>query len=115
MSIKTLHSNILTSVVAPVVIDLVHEEVVTFAELARRLGRRRANRPTHIATIHRWRLRGLNGVRLAAAKCGGIWVTTMQAYHRFVEALTQASCPDVDVPAQASGDQTERTLDDLGL
>ena len=118
MTVKTLHANILTSVVTPAVIDLVHEEVITFAELARRLGRRRANRPTHVGTIHRWRLRGLNGVRLAAAKSGGIWVTTVQAHQRFVDAITQAASPEATPPAgtpRASADQTDRDLDALGL
>ncbi|QJW94602.1 DUF1580 domain-containing protein [Frigoriglobus tundricola] len=118
MTVKALQSGILTSVVSLHVLDLVNEEVVTFAELARRLGRRRANRPTHVATIHRWRLRGLNGVRLAAAKSGGIWVTTVQAYQRFVDAITQAASPEAKPPAgtpRASADQTDRSLDALGL
>ena len=117
MSINTLHAALLTSVVADAV-DLLNEEVVTFPELARRVGRRRANRPTHVATCHRWRLVGLNGIRLAAAKQGGIWVTSVQAYQRFVDALTRAAAgeaPGPGRPSRPSADQTDRALDKLGL
>lgn len=117
MSTKTLDAKLLTSVLVDT-IDLIGEEVLTFAELARRVGRRRANRPTHVATIHRWRLRGLNGIRLAAAKHGGIWVTTVQAYQRFVDALTRAADGETlgpPGPSRPSADQTDRALDKLGL
>jgi hypothetical protein len=99
-------------------IDPAGEEVVTLTELARRLPRRRANKPTHVATLHRWRLRGLNGVRLAAVKYGGIWVTTVQAYQRFVDALTRATAPEVPVPANTppmAPDSVDRALDRYGL
>lgn len=117
MSINALDAKLFTSVLTTT-IDLANEDVVTFAELARRVGRRRANRPTHVATIHRWRLRGLNGIRLAAAKHGGIWVTTVQAYQRFVDALTRAAvgeAPGPASPSRPSADQTDRALDKLGL
>jgi hypothetical protein len=117
MSIKTLDAKLLTSVLTDT-IDLANEEVVTFAELARRVGHRRANRPTHVATIHRWRLVGLSGIRLAAAKQGGIWVTTIQAYQRWVDAITRAASGDGSGPATASsrsGDQTNSKLDKYDL
>lgn len=117
MSIKTLDARLLTSVLVDT-IDLVNEEVVTFAELARRVGRRRGNRPTHIATIHRWRQLGLNDIRLAAAKQGGIWVTTMEAYQRFVDALTRAATGGEGGPvgtSRQSPDRTDRALDKHGL
>ena len=116
MSIKTLNAIFLKSVVPH--LDLSKEEAVTFSELARRVGRRRANRPTHVGTCHRWRLQGLNGIRLAAVKQGGIWVTTIEAYQRFVDALTRAASPDEcapPVPPCTTPDQTENTLEKLGL
>lgn len=111
MSVKTLNAILLTSAVTDAV-DLINEEVVTFPELARRVGRRRANRPTHVATCHRWRLVGLNGIRLAAAKQGGIWVTTMEAYRRWVDAITRAAAPGGSGPviAARSSDQTDEKL-----
>lgn len=116
MSVKTLHAILLTSAVADTV-DLINEEVVTFPELARRVGRRRANRPTHVATCHRWRLVGLNGIRLAAAKQGGIWVTTVEAYQRWVDAITRAASPDGRGPVLAAppSDQANEKLAKLGL
>ena len=117
MSIRHLKARVLTSVVVPPPIDLANEQVVTFTELARRLPRRRGGRPTHVSTIHRWRQRGLSGVRLAAARCGAIWVTTWQAYQRFVDALTAVASTDPGAGATppAADERTERALDDLGI
>lgn len=118
MSAKQIRARLLTSVVQPPPIDLVKEQVVTFAELARRLPRRRGGRPTHVSTLHRWRQNGLNGVRLSALRCGAIWVTTVEAYQRFVDDLTRAASPTPFAPAaarHASSDQVDRALDKLGL
>jgi hypothetical protein len=117
MSIKKLDANLLPSEFTNA-IDLANEEAVTFPELARRIGRRRANRPTHVSTIHRWRLAGLNGVRLQAKKQGGIWCTTIQAYQRFVDALTRsASSGDngQSITTRPSAEQANQALDRLGL
>src|SRR4051812_22577934 len=64
-------------------IDLLTDHVITFADLARGLPCRRQGRPTHVSTIHRWRVTGLNGVRLAAVRVGSVWVTTLEAYQAF--------------------------------
>lgn len=42
------------------------------------------------ATIHRWRLEGVRGVRLEAIKIGGTFHTSIEALERFVSALTAA-------------------------
>jgi hypothetical protein len=97
-----------------------NEQVVTFTELARRLPRRRGGRPTHVCTIHRWRQRGLSGIRLAAVRCGAIWVTTWEAYQRFVDALTTAVTKNADlIPLHTTlpdvASRTDQALDQLGL
>ena len=99
-------------------IDLNTETLVTFTQLARRLPHRRNGRPTHVSTIHRWRLNGLKGVRLAAAKHGAIWVTSIEAYQRFVAALTLAASPATTAPTDLLSLRSEcpdRILDKLGL
>jgi hypothetical protein len=72
-------------------IDVNSERMITLAQLARRLPCRRGDRPVSPATIHRWRNPGLRGVRLACAKIGGIWHTSLEAYQRWVERLTAAA------------------------
>ena len=71
-------------------IDVRNEKIITFHELARSLPRRRGNRPVHVSTVHRWRTRGLSGVRLEAVRVGGCWCTSWEAFRRFCDRLTAA-------------------------
>jgi hypothetical protein len=88
------------------VIDVNSEHVVTFPQLAGRLPRRRRDRPVSVTTIHRWRHPGVRGVRLEAVRSGGAWVTSLEAYQRFCEALTRQADP------QAAGSQVRKSRDD---
>ncbi|MCA9120193.1 MAG: DUF1580 domain-containing protein [Planctomycetaceae bacterium] len=93
------------------------QKLVSFAELARALPRRRRNRPVHVSTIHRWRQRGVDGVRLEAIRIGGAWHTSWEAFARFCERLTiaksaedrksvtSAATPNAHSEADASLDQ----------
>lgn len=99
-------------------VDLINETVLSFTDLARRLPSRRNNRPTHVGTIHRWRLRGVKGVKLAAARLGGTWVTSLEAYTRFCDALTRLAGPSDEMPASSipsDCSRTEQLLDDFGV
>src|SRR5690606_18271260 len=69
-------------------IDITQETLITFAEVARALPRRRRGRPVHVSTIHRWRSPGLRGVHLEAMRVGGAWCTTWEAFARFSSQLT---------------------------
>ncbi len=69
-------------------IDIQREQLISFHELARALPRRRRDRPLHISTVHRWRSRGLNGIRLEAVRVGGQWNTSWDAFRRFCDRLT---------------------------
>lgn len=69
-------------------IDVTREKLITFSELARSLPRRRGDRPVHLATIHRWRSRGLKSIRLEAVRVGGAWHTSWEAFRRFTDRLT---------------------------
>jgi hypothetical protein len=69
------------------VIDVNREQMVTLSQLARRLPRRRMERPVHPATIHRWRCPGVRGIRLECVRIGGIWHTSLEAYQRWVDRL----------------------------
>jgi hypothetical protein len=69
------------------------EELISFAQLAARLPRRRRGRPVHVSTISRWRNPGLRGIKLEAVRIGGTWATSMAAFHRFCSQLAD-SCGD---------------------
>jgi hypothetical protein len=75
----------------------------------------------HVATIHRWASRGVQGVRLATAKLGGKRVTSRQAIRRFSEELTAASSPEglpsptASAAHQRAIDAAEREAQELGI
>ncbi|MEQ8211044.1 MAG: DUF1580 domain-containing protein [Lacipirellulaceae bacterium] len=45
----------------------------------------------HPSTLHRWRLRGVSGVKLPTVKVGGRRKTSIEAVRRFIEATTAAA------------------------
>ena len=56
--------------------------------------------PIHIATLHRWRLRGVRGVRLRTWLVGGVRVTTESAVNEFLERLNNPGLPpDAPTPS----------------
>lgn len=65
------------------------EELITLQAAAGRLPCRRAGRPTHPATLHRWRTQGLRGVRLESVRVGGVLCTSEAALVRFFDALSE--------------------------
>lgn len=69
-------------------IDIHSDELLTFRDLAKALPPRRQGRPIHLSTIHRWRSRGLRGIKLEAVRIGGAWHTSWEAFARFCRALT---------------------------
>jgi hypothetical protein len=68
-------------------IDLANETPITLAEAARTL----PGGPVHVSTIHRWRLKGCRGVRLASFLRGGVRHTNREAIERFFDAVTAAA------------------------
>jgi Protein of unknown function (DUF1580) len=82
-------------------IDLIHEEIFSFAKATHLIPPARNGKKTHISTLLRWATKGAKGpdgtiVRLEALRLGGRWVTSREAIQRFMERLT----PRVDVEAQ---------------
>lgn len=99
-------------------IDVIEENLISFRQLAASLPRRRANRPVHVSTLHRWRSRGVRGIKLEATRVGGAWCTSWQAFRRFCDRLTAAESQS-DVPVEKPGKRTsheaaEKSLDSDG-
>ncbi|MGD0896640.1 MAG: DUF1580 domain-containing protein [Thermoguttaceae bacterium] len=93
-------------------IDISAERLFSLADTAKTLPGRPA-----ISTLHRWRLRGVRGVRLETCLIGGRRFTSREALERFISATTAAANgerPPTRTPRQRQRaiDQAER---DLGL
>ncbi len=67
-------------------IDIQNETLVQFTHAPKHI----PGRP-HIATVHRWRLRGARGVKLESILVGGKRFTSTEAIERFIEATTAAA------------------------
>ena len=84
-------------------IDLT-ETLKTLAEAARTL----PGGPVHVSTIHRWRIKGIRGVRLSTILRGGIRCTSDAAIERFFAATTAAA--DGNIPPTLTSRHREREI-----
>jgi len=75
-------------------IELKSETVLTLDDAARRLPRRRGNRPVHRTTLYKWASAGLRGVRLETIQVGGSLCTSLEALQRFFDRLSKAHATD---------------------
>jgi hypothetical protein len=75
-------------------IDIAHEKLLTFAQAAAILPRRRAGRKTHVSTLHRWSSRGVKGIVLETLQVGGGSCTSREALQRFFDRLQITVHPD---------------------
>ena len=85
-------------------IDLTTETPKTLAKAAQTL----PGGAVHVSTIHRWRMKGVRGVRLETFLRGGIRYTTDEAIERFFEAVTAAA--DGDATPVRTSRQRERAI-----
>jgi len=76
----------------------------------------------HLSTLHRWRLRGIQGVRLETIRCGGKRLCSVESVRRFLESVTAAADgPQPTTVArtsrqrQAAIEAAERELDAAGI
>jgi len=74
-------------------IDVFNEEVVSFAEAAKRLPKVRNGKKLHLSTLFRWAQAGKVAndgmrVRLETIQVGGTRCTSLEALQRFFDRLT---------------------------
>ena len=67
-------------------IELQEETLLTLAQAALR-----TPGAPHVSTLHRWRLRGVRGVKLETVLIGGRRFTSEEALRRFADRLTRVS------------------------
>ena len=66
-------------------IDNANEEILTLAQAAAELPRRRRGRKTHVSTLYRWTVSGCRGVILESIQIGATRATSREALQRFFE------------------------------
>jgi len=92
-------------------IDPNTEHLITLKQAARQLPGN-----VHLSTLHRWRMRGVKGVKLETLMIGGRRYTSVEALSRFFERTTQAADGEVAKPRAAElKRRVERQLDEAGL
>lgn len=88
-------------------IDPNTEHVLSLAEAAGHLPRRRAGKRPHVSCIYRWTTSGCKGVILESLQIGGTRCTSREALARFFEALTYGA----DRPAVRSPLERHRAVE----
>src|SRR5437763_6223445 len=77
-------------------IDIATEEILTLAQAAATLPRRRRGRKTHVSTLYRWTMVGCRGIRLETIQIGGTRCTSREALQRFFERLSSPGTTGAD-------------------
>jgi hypothetical protein len=95
-------------------IDIEKEEIMSLAQAASRLPRRRHGKKTHVATLHRWAKNGLHNVVLETLQVGGTRCTSLPALQRFFERLAVKK-PSPPLTTICSNPAVEAALDGEGL
>jgi hypothetical protein len=95
---------------------LMDEPLISLSQAARQA----PGGPVHLSTIHRWRLRGIKGIKLETCMCGGKRLTSVPAMRRFAIATTAAAVGSVSPPAIDARRQydialADRSLSDAGI
>jgi hypothetical protein len=103
------------------VIDTSTEEILTLAQAAAELPRRRRGRKTHISTLYRWTVSGCRGVILESIQIGATRATSRQALQRFFERLSERertggapSAPRTTSQRQRESEAAAKQLEELG-
>jgi hypothetical protein len=94
------------------------ESLLTMAQGAALLPRRRAGKKPHTSTLYRWASTGLRGIRLEAVQVDGTMCTSRDALARFVALLSSLRpTQTVDNPpvSAASVAAVDARLDAEGL
>jgi hypothetical protein len=96
-------------------IDLATESLLSITDAAKSL----PGRP-HVSTLHRWRLRGIRGIKLETILLGGKRLTSREALQRFADRTTAAASGEpvsVRTPTQRAKaiGRAERECDRMGV
>ena len=91
----------------PITID---ETIVSLADAAKELPRRRRGQKTHVSTLFRWTTVGCRGIVLESLQVGGTRCTSREALQRFFDRLSQPAEIGTDGVSQRGSIPGRRTL-----
>jgi hypothetical protein len=86
-------------------IDVTWENLESLCDAAKLL----PHRP-HVSTLHRWRLRGIRGVRLETCLIGGRRFTSREAIERFMRAVSAEADGGAVAPHARTPTRRERDI-----
>ena len=91
------------------------EDLVPFRVLAQGLPENRNGRPPHVSTLHRWRSKGVGGIRLRATKVGHAWYSSWRFLNDFCQRVTEAADPTMVSQCDNSteSNSAERNVDEI--
>ncbi len=100
-------------------LDALQEELLTFAQAARR-ARPRGSKPAAPSSLWRWHTRGIAGIKLETICLGGTRYTSAEALQRFFDQVTAAKEAKlvIEEPRGLSGTRTPQShqrLKEAGL
>ena len=105
-------------------IDITTETVITPAKAAHLCPERRRGVRPNVATVYRWMMQGVRGIKLESIVVGATRCTSVEALQRFFDALTTAADaehssivtpPPVSKSRQKSIEAAERRLAQSGI
>jgi hypothetical protein len=70
-------------------IDSTADTIISLADAAKELPRRRRGRKVHVSCVYRWSTAGCKGTVLETIQVGGTRCTSREALQRFFERLSQ--------------------------
>jgi hypothetical protein len=85
------------------------ETLISLAEAASSLPRRRAGKKAHVSCVYRWTTSGCRGILLESVQVGGTRCTSREALARFFQRLTSGA--DADLPPVRTPAQRQRAAD----
>ena len=89
--------------------DVLDESLIPLAVAAREIPNRKGGLGVDVATVWRWTLKGIKGIRLESVMAGGIRQTSREAIRRFFERLT-AAADGASVAVIRTSKQRERAI-----
>jgi hypothetical protein len=100
------------------VINTTIEKTAPLAKAARGYSSPRGEGSYHPSALHRWRTRGIRGIKLECIKVGGVWHTSVEALQRFFEqvtALEAEAVPAETTPAAGTTRPPQGTAHQLAV
>ncbi len=97
-------------------VNVANESLLTLAQARSEFpGRERQG----LATLHRWRLKGVRGVRLETILIGGLRYTSREAIERFITTQNAADAPVLPgitaTQRRRQAEAAQRALQDAGI